>query len=1064
MKKSNYLLLTKIILIGPLYANPEGGQVVSGNASFHHNEKILEIQAADQSVIHWKDFSIDSGETTRFLQPNAAATVLNKVLGFTPSQINGVLEANGNVILINPQGVVIGKNGIINTANFTASTLDLISSSQLQFEGDSTAAIVNYGTISTALGDVVLVALNIDNQGTIQAPLGKVTLAAGSHVLLAPSSDDGIYIRSSVPSGSIQNSGVISAVEVALKTEGSAYALAVNAGSLIQATGIAESNGRILLVADGGDVAVKGDLVRPGGHVEVRGKNVYLLDEASIDVSGTSGGGTVFIGTDRIGNDPSASFAERVFLGPDATIHADALTHGDGGKVIFWREKYTEVYGSISARGGTESGDGGFAEISGRELMELPWGLIDLRAPAGKTGTLLIDPDDVIIDAGPTTAGVILGPSTTLPAVSPVHIKANGAGSLSTQLGLSNVGIDTNAGGAAATGTLTVTSPVSWASANSLTLESNVNMTINSQIQSTGTGNITLITRPGGGGDIQIGSSVLATPSSVQCTGGGTVTIQADGDLLVQGGLPGGTAFINGTGGTFGVDITANGTTGVTLQSSVALSGVEAHIVSTTGLKMNIPNGSYLMDTNTTLGTSSGFTKLEADFMNVTAGVDFRVRVGDIDVALDPNAFVHLTGTSGTPSTFNMGGSFIMETIAGFLTTGQYTFTQANSPTTITAGTSFILSSDSSNPCLMALDRLTTINTGYFIMDNTGPATAPLQILGNTGLVVNANANVPFSFFFENLGTSVVQIAPATSTALMPITLNGSGSILTFRVGGPVGDDILVESGSNLVIRSTSGNIQMDQFTHFKTSSKAVVPGTILVSAGGSLFMHSDSSIQVMNNLPGSFIDVVVDQLNPFPPSIGSGHVNMAPGASIDGNGLILPIRIFTAKQSLNTFNGTINGFTFTPGPQFVNTPTEIWGTYFSLNPTAGGGGPDFYTILYKSPIPSIPQVSQTLGNAFDAIDVLDSVDMFGYPLTAYKSWFCVYDCRKDMYPGVSSLKTSFWNSKKVDAKTQLPNPNLCDFIQIQNYRKHYRHRSKTLTVYDSEKTKIDKDFSCPNQ
>ena len=115
------------------------------------------------------------------MQPSASATVLNKVLGLNPSLINGALEANGKVILINPQGVIVGKGGIIRTADFIASTLDRISSTAegMEFTGDSTASIVNYGTIKTAFGDVVLIATTVNNSGTSKRPSAKSSSARG---------------------------------------------------------------------------------------------------------------------------------------------------------------------------------------------------------------------------------------------------------------------------------------------------------------------------------------------------------------------------------------------------------------------------------------------------------------------------------------------------------------------------------------------------------------------------------------------------------------------------------------------------------------------------------------------------------------------------------------------------------------------------------------------------------------------------------------------------------------------------------------------------------------------
>ncbi|HEY5260114.1 MAG TPA: filamentous hemagglutinin N-terminal domain-containing protein, partial [Rhabdochlamydiaceae bacterium] len=318
MKKQPWIAVVTFILMGHLSANPTGGQAISGDLTFHFHGKTLEIRASDQSIVHWDDFSIDAGELTRFVQPSASATVLNKVLGLNPSLINGALEANGKVILINPQGVIVGKGGIIRTADFIASTLDRISTTAegMEFTGDSTASIVNYGTIKTEFGDVVLIATTVNNSGSVEAPLGKVLIGAGSNVLLSPVTEERIFIRPSLSSGSIENNGVLSAAEVVLKTEGSAYALAINAGGFIQATDVVESNGKIFLVAEGGLLTVNGNLESPKGTVELRGDKVLIGGTANIDVSSDNGGGTVLIGTHHLKNDPSNVYSDMIYLDP----------------------------------------------------------------------------------------------------------------------------------------------------------------------------------------------------------------------------------------------------------------------------------------------------------------------------------------------------------------------------------------------------------------------------------------------------------------------------------------------------------------------------------------------------------------------------------------------------------------------------------------------------------------------------------------------------------------------------------------------------------------------------
>jgi hypothetical protein len=67
-----------------------------------------------------------------------------------------------------------------------------------------------------------------------------------------------------------------------------------------------------------------------------------------------------------------------------------------GGRVIVWADETTRFNGNITARGGLFSGNGGFAEVSGKQSLDFQ-GLVDLRSTFGIAGTLLLDPTDITI-------------------------------------------------------------------------------------------------------------------------------------------------------------------------------------------------------------------------------------------------------------------------------------------------------------------------------------------------------------------------------------------------------------------------------------------------------------------------------------------------------------------------------------------------------------------------------------------------------------------------------------------------------------------------------------------
>ncbi len=178
---------------------------------------------------------------------------------------------------------------------------------------------------------------------------------------------------------------------IGLKFEGES-GIITNAADLAVAS-------RQTLSLSGGEVEHTGNLTAPGGRVEVLGtESVALLEDATIDVSAPTGGGTVLIGGDFQGQGTVPN-AKRTYVDDNVTINTDALTNGNGGKVIVWSNEVTGFYGQINARGGIESGDGGLVEVSGKEHLIFR-GKVDTSAVNGFSGTLLLDPTNIIIADG----------------------------------------------------------------------------------------------------------------------------------------------------------------------------------------------------------------------------------------------------------------------------------------------------------------------------------------------------------------------------------------------------------------------------------------------------------------------------------------------------------------------------------------------------------------------------------------------------------------------------------------------------------------------------------------
>ncbi|MBX7066554.1 MAG: filamentous hemagglutinin N-terminal domain-containing protein [Parachlamydiales bacterium] len=189
-------LLTCLFL--KLCANPTDPAVILGEAKFHQPSlDLLEITTSDHVVINWSDFSIGEKEITRFIQPNSNSAVVNQVLSGNPSALMGMLEANGSVFLMNPNGVLVGDNAVVKTANFMALTFNFPAEKLLNGEMPTfTAAAAGENPFASVIqhkgridalgtkeegGRVFLVADKLDVRGSLKAE--KVSLL-GEYLLV----------------------------------------------------------------------------------------------------------------------------------------------------------------------------------------------------------------------------------------------------------------------------------------------------------------------------------------------------------------------------------------------------------------------------------------------------------------------------------------------------------------------------------------------------------------------------------------------------------------------------------------------------------------------------------------------------------------------------------------------------------------------------------------------------------------------------------------------------------------------------------------------------------------
>ncbi len=481
-------------------ALPTSPSIESGGAFLDRvDPATMHITCQDKTVINWDTFSVESHEALKFIQ-SVDSTVLNRVTGHITggdmSRIMGTLESQGNVYILNPQGIFIGKDAVINVGSLIASTLnitnaDFFNGKEAAFAGDSSAKVLNLGTIKAASGDVHVIAYAIENEGSIEAEKGQVSLNACQEAILQPASNRRVLIKTRIDSdvfneknenesnAGVSNTGVIKALEVRLGAEGSLYKLAINQSGHIEAKTLTEEGGKIFLTAEKGAIQVDGILTakdkKHGGSIEVMGDSIRLEDRADIDVSGSLGGGTILIGSDYQGKGMPFN-SQHTYIAAGAKVTASALENGNGGKIIFWGDESMEFLGNVKAEGGSNGGDGGFVEVSSPGKQPGAFkvvGLVTTLAPKGKTGTLLWDPDTITV----TTEANTLAPSGNTYSGASGNIQAS---LLETNLGSNNIVIDAGVHGRIEIGPSTGATDgalFTWTT-NKLTLQTNGNGTV----------------------------------------------------------------------------------------------------------------------------------------------------------------------------------------------------------------------------------------------------------------------------------------------------------------------------------------------------------------------------------------------------------------------------------------------------------------------------------------------------------------------------------------------------------------------------------------------------------
>ncbi|OLL28640.1 filamentous hemagglutinin [Burkholderia sp. SRS-W-2-2016] len=291
------MALTELFFGQPAFAAgplPQGGHFVGGSGSIAQNGTNLNVtQTGSRGIIEWDSFSIGQHATVSI--NNGTGATLNRVTGNDFSAILGTLSGTGGIYLVNPHGVLIGRNGVVATGGrFVASTLDIPNDRFLNppaiggsvFTGSSTANVLNLGKLMSSGGDVFLISANkVTNAGTIEAPNGNAELAAGRQIRLFDGADRQVFVEVG-SGGTVKNKGSMEAAIISLQAaDGNIFALAGHSAAL-RATGTATRAGHVWLVANTDtDTAVLNT-----GSIDARGAQISARNadgsDGAVDMSG----------------------------------------------------------------------------------------------------------------------------------------------------------------------------------------------------------------------------------------------------------------------------------------------------------------------------------------------------------------------------------------------------------------------------------------------------------------------------------------------------------------------------------------------------------------------------------------------------------------------------------------------------------------------------------------------------------------------------------------------------------------------------------------------------------
>ncbi|NCS05095.1 MAG: CHAT domain-containing protein [Microcystis aeruginosa G13-07] len=972
----------------------------------------------------FREFGLNPNQIATFLANPHIKNILSRVVGGNASYINGLLEVSGgnaNLYLVNPAGIVFGAGARLNIGgDFTATTshqlgfangvfnaigpndyLNLVGNPNTFQLSEGSGDIINAGVLEVAPNhNISLVGSNVINTGTINAPGGRITIASVAGTSNVKISQEGqiLSLEITPPQDAQGNPLGIKAVDLPTLLTGAANA-GVETGLAVTPTGtVQQVSTGVDIPTQEGTTIVSGTVNTAsalGGEISILGDRVGLVN-ATVDASGINGGGIILVGGDYQGNGivPNAT---ATYVSSDSVIKADALTQGNGGKVIVWGNEITAFGGDITAQGGALGGDGGFVEVSGKDNLIFT-GYVDVSAPQGNWGTLLLDPNNITISSYPSSGGV----DASLPQIlsdefvgQDITISASVLGSQTADIILE------------ASNDITFNNSVNITTAGvDLTARANRSITVNNEVNiTTNNGDVILNAdrdginggairlNPGSsinsnGGDIILGGGTdplsqpavgttakgigidnpagIALNNSTLNSDGGNISLRGEGrsvstdrndgifldnSLLEATGT--GTISLNGTGG-----IGAGGDSGIRLAGAEVTSENGDIILRGTGGGSGTRSDGILLELNSTIqSTGIGTISLEgtgAPGGQENSGID--IRGTSTVTSVDGNIILRGTGGSGTGIQNE-----------GIILTDQSTIRSNGNGAITLEGTGGAGTGDNHYGIIIGTDpnQLGSIRNSQVISEN-GDITLVGTGGGNgnaIGILLQDNGNIT-----SDQGSNIQLEGRAAGTEINSIVSNGTITTTgTTTIVGNNGNVVLDNSGSDGV-----GNF-----------------GTVEVISGNNVTLTDTGNISLGN--------VTATTLNVNAPlTVGNSNrtveINTTDSQVYNSAVTLGGNANFSTPQSI-TFNSSLGIQNFTANfnvDNRITLPTSgVSGTgIVSISPLTAGRGINISTggteVLVLNNLDSLsPSVSQlNIGDTQTGIITVNNTVTFNNPVT----------------------------------------------------------------------------------